>query len=133
MSKSLLYTVNQTDTLVAVGGVVPLGSIVRRKGCEIQLNGNAIYIQEPGYYDVDVSATFFAAAAGDTTITLFQNGVEVPGATATETITTALTEDRSITIPATVRVTCCADTLLTVVLTGNAATLTNFTVRVVRE
>ena len=34
----------QTPTAVAVDGVIPLGSLIRRYGCNVALNGNAVNI-----------------------------------------------------------------------------------------
>ena len=55
--KSALYTAMQTPTAVAVGGVIPLGGLIRRYGCDIALNGNAVNLAGTGYYDVDASIT----------------------------------------------------------------------------
>ncbi len=55
--KSALYTAMQTPTAIPVDGILPLGSIIRRYGCDANLNGNAVNITNAGYYDVDVSVT----------------------------------------------------------------------------
>jgi hypothetical protein len=34
----------QTPTAVAVDGVIPLGSLIRRYGCDVAINGNAVNI-----------------------------------------------------------------------------------------
>lgn len=91
----------QTPTAVAVDGVIPLGSLIRRYGCDVALNGNAVNITGAGYYDVDASVTVTPAAAGTVTITLYKDGVAVPGATASETAAANGTVDLS--IPALVR------------------------------
>lgn len=80
--KSALYTAMQTPTEVAVNGVIPLGSLIRRYGCDITLNGNAANIVGNGYYDVDASITVAPTAAGTVTATLYKDGIAVPGATA---------------------------------------------------
>ena len=80
--KSALYTALQTPTAVAVDGVIPLGSLIRRYGCDISLNGNAVNLSGAGYYDVDVSITVAPTAAGTVTATLVKDGVAIPGATA---------------------------------------------------
>ena len=104
--KSVLYAAMQTPTAVAVDGVIPLGSLIRRYGCDVALNGNAVNITGAGYYDVDASVTVSPAAAGTVTITLYKDGVAVPGATASETAAANGTVDLS--IPALVRQVCCA-------------------------
>lgn len=129
--KSALYAAMQTPTAVAVDGVIPLGSLIRRYGCDVALNGNAVNITGAGYYDVDASVTVSPAAAGTVTVTLYKDGVAVPGATASETAAANGTVDLS--IPALVRQVCCAaGSALTLVLTGAAATVNNVALRVQR-
>ena len=129
--KSALYAAMQTPTAVAVDGVIPLGSLIRRYGCDVALNGNAVNITGAGYYDVDASVTVSPAAAGTVTITLYKDGVAVPGATASETAAANGTVDLS--ISALVRQVCCAaGSALTLVLTGAAATVNNVALRVQR-
>ena len=77
--KSALYTALQTPTAVAVDGVIPLGSIIRRYGCDANLNGNAVNITNAGYYDVDVSVTVAPTAAGTVTATLVKDGAGTSG------------------------------------------------------
>lgn len=134
--KSALYAAMQTPTAVAVGGVIPLGSLIRRYGCDISLNGNAVNIvggnQSAGYYDVDASLTVAPTAAGTVTVTLFKDGVPVPGATASATAAAA-DDVVDLNIPALVRQVCCAaGSALTLVLTGAAATVNNVALRVQR-
>ena len=80
--KSALYAVLQTPTAVAIDGVIPLGSLIRRYGCDISLNGNAVNLTGTGYYDVDASITVAPTAAGTVTATLVKDGVAIPGAEA---------------------------------------------------
>lgn len=129
--KSALYAVMQTPTAVAVDGVIPLGSLIRRYGCDVTLNGNAVNITGAGYYDVDASVTVALAAAGTVTATRFKDGVAVPGATASAS--GAAGAPVVLAFPALVRQACCASgTALTLVLTGAAATVNNVAMRVQR-
>ena len=129
--KSALYAAMQTDTAVSAGGVIPLGSLIRRYGCDIALNGNAVNLTGTGYYDVDASITATLTAAGTITATLYKDGVAVPGATASEAGTANGTVNLN--IPALVRQACCANgSALTIVLTGAAATVNNVALRVQR-
>ena len=133
--KSALYAAMQTATAVTAGGVIPLGSLIRRYGCDIALNGNAVNItggrHSEGYYDVDASITATLTAAGTVTATLYKDGVAVPGATASETGTASGTVNLN--IPALVRQACCASgSALSLVLTGAAATVNNVALRVQR-
>ena len=133
--KSALYTAMQTPTAVAVGGVIPLGGLIRRYGCDIALNGNAVNIyggrENAGYYDVDASITATLTAAGAVTASLYKDGVAVPGATATATGAASGTVNLDLT--ALVRQPCCAaGAALTLVLTGVEATVDNVALRVQR-
>lgn len=133
--KSALYAAMQTPTAVAVDGVIPLGSLIRRYGCDLSLNGNAVNIaggnQSAGYYDVDASVTVTPTAVGTVTITLYKDGVAVPGATASAA--GAAGAPVVLAFPALVRQVCCAaGSALTLVLTGAAATVNNVALRVQR-
>ena len=134
--KSALYAAMQTPSAVAVGGVIPLGSLIRRYGCYVSLNGNAVNItggnQSAGYYDVDASLTVAPTAVGTVTVTLFKDGVAVPGATASATAAAA-DDALDLNITALVRQVCCAaGSALTLVLTGAAASVENVALRVQR-
>lgn len=141
MSKSAIFTANTVAQTVPVGGTLALGSIIRRYGrdncdCEIlNLNGNSITINgcnDAGYYDVKASVTAAPVAAGTVTVTLFRNGVAVPGATASAAVSTA---GNSVALPivALVREFCCGDdSSLTLVLSGATATVSNVAVVVER-
>lgn len=134
--KSALYAAMQTPSAVAVGGVIPLGSLIRRYGCDVSLNGNAVNItggnQSAGYYDVDASLTVAPTAVGTVTVTLFKDGVAVPGATASATAAAA-DDALNLNITALVRQVCCAaGSALTLVLTGAAASVDNVALRVQR-
>ena len=127
--KSAIYTAMQTPTEVAVNGVIPLGSLIRRYGCDISLNGNAVNIIGKGYYDVDVSVTVAPTAAGTVTATLIKDGVVVPGATASANA--AAGAPVALAFPALVRQACCASgSALSLVLTGAASTVSNVALRV---
>ena len=128
--KSLIYTAMQTPTAVAVNGIIPLGSIVRRFGCNCNLNGNGIAINGQGYYDVDVSVEAVPDAAGTVTVQLLKDGVAVPGATAAATVAAAA-NTVTLAFPATVRLGCCSTgSVLTLLLTGAASTVNNVAARV---
>ena len=132
MSRSAIYTVNQSVQDVAVDGVFNLGTVVRRFGPNLNLVGNSIQICGNGYYDIDASFTLTPAAAGDLTVTAYVDNVAVPGGTATGTAAAA-GDFVNLSIDAIVREGCyCCDGLssLTFVLTGTAASSTNIAVKV---
>ena len=127
MSKSAIYTVNNTIQSVAVGGTINLGTVNRRFGQCISLAGTGLQLNGPGYYDVDASFTIAPTAAGDVTITMYKDGIVVPGATATGTVAAA-DDPINLSISSLVRKFCpCAEGIenLTFILTGTAANITN--------
>jgi hypothetical protein len=133
MSKALIYTANTAGAEVAIGNTVPVGSIIRRYGRCIDATGSAINLGEPGYYLVDVSVSAAANATGDITLALAQNGVLIPGASATSTVATVGTQVVNLKIAAIVRVMCCESTSLSVVVGGTTApTVENMAVSVVK-
>lgn len=137
MAKPSIYVANIAETSVEANQAIPLGNIVKRPcNRNLVLSGNTINVSDcyQNYYDVVVSATFTAPAAGDVTLELRQNGVPVIGATATETITTAETETRSISFSATIRATSgCIIDQLQVINAGVPAAFTNVSVRVIKN
>lgn len=130
--KALLYTALETPTAVAVNGVIPLGAIIRRYGNGVNLNGTGINVEGAGYYSVDVSVTAVPDAAGTVTVQLMQNGVAVPGASASATVA-AVNTTVTLAFPAAVRLGCCSTgATLTLALTGTASTVNNAAVVVTK-
>nr|DAW47953.1 MAG TPA: hypothetical protein [Caudoviricetes sp.] len=130
MSKSAIYTVNSTANAVTVGDLIPLGSTSRRYGCNFRQDGNSITATGEGYYLVSISATVAPTAAGAVTITGQKDGVAIIGATATSTAAATATTDLAFTTL--VRNACCGSSILSFVLTGTAATVSNFAVSIVK-
>ena len=131
MNNSLIYLATPSASSVSAGGVLPLTTIVRRRGSSIQQSNDSIVLGSPGYYHVSVSATFTAPAAGDISLSLRQDGVQVQGGTASTTITTATTEVRSLSFDSIVRVPCCGSPVtLSVVNSGLAINTSNISVAV---
>lgn len=133
--KSLINVATTTSSSVVANGILPLTTIVRRRGCDVNLSGNSVAITDCGsnYYLVTVTATFTAPIEGVVTLNLQQNGTNVTGATGSTTITTATTEVRSISFSAIVRTfnTSGIDSL-SVVNSGVAATFSNIDVDVIK-
>ena len=132
MSKSALYTANAASSAVAVGGIVPLGTTVRRFGCNAVQNGNNIAINGRGYFLVTASVVAEPTAAGTVGVELYKDGAAVTGATASATV--AASGD-AVTLPITAIVrnpSECDSALLSFVLTGTAADVTNVAVTVVK-
>lgn len=131
MSKSLIQTVNQSSQTVAANSIIDLGSVIRRFGCNCRLNGNAIEVDGAGYYKIDCNVTLAPTAVGNVQVAIFKNGVQLTGATATGSVSTA---NNPVTLPiqTTIREGCNCEggTALTVVLVAGASTVTNIAVRV---
>ena len=131
MSKSLIQTVNQSTQSASVNGIIDLGSVIRRFGCNLRLNGNAIEVEGAGYYTIDANVTIAPTAAGNVQVAIFKNGVQLTGAIATGSVSSA---GNPITLPiqTTIREGCNCDggTSLTLVLLAGAGTISNVAVRV---
>ena len=129
--KSLINVATTTSSSVVANANLPLTTIVRRRGNDVNLSGNSIALTDCGsnYYLVSVTATFTAPVAGIVTLNLQQNGVNVVGATASTTITTATTEVRSLSFTTIIRTfNNVGIDSLTVVNAGVGATFSNIDV-----
>lgn len=131
MGKSLIQTTNQTTQTVADNGILSLGSVLRRYGCNCRLSGNAIEIVGEGYYKVDAQVSVEPTAEGNVTVALYNNGVQVQGAIAYGSVTTAA-DPITLPIQTTIRQGCCCDSAdsLTLVLLEGAGDVTNVSLRV---
>lgn len=101
----LLGVKNSTAQDVAVGGLINLGQTYRKyckkNNCGIKtfdFAGTSVSLNHSGVYHITTTLVGNAPAAGDVTVQLYINGVEVPGAISTQTITTADTEVRTFVI-----------------------------------
>lgn len=130
MSKSAIYTTNTAAPTIAVDGIIPVGTTNRRYGCNIRQDGNAITLCGQGYYLVNVSATVTPTAAGTVSVTAQKDGVDIVGATGSETVA-AVSNAANISITAIVRNACgCDSSILSFILGGVAAVVDNFAVTV---
>ena len=122
MSTSLLYTYNGiAQTVPATETQLSLGTIIRRYGKCINLNGTSINITGPGYYKITVIINSTLTAAGTATYSLSANNVQLASSIVT---TSAAAEAHSTPIQAVVRIKCCGDTeSLTLSATGAAGTV----------
>ena len=132
MSKSLIQTANQSSQAVTENGIISLGSVQRRFGCNLWLSGNAIECRGAGYYTITSTVSVAPTVAGNVTVALFDNGVQIPGAIA---YGYAATAETPVTLPleATIRQGYCCDSvsdIITVVLLEGAGNVENITVRV---
>ena len=86
---SAIYTVNATNSAVTTTAgtfvQVPFGSVIRRFGKNLQLDGGSILMCGFGYYDCEVTATLVPTGTDPVTVQLRKDGALVPGATVTVT------------------------------------------------
>lgn len=126
MNNSLIFMTTTTNSSVLANGVIPLTTVQRKRCRSVQDGSNSVILNTPGYYKVTASITFTAPAAGTISVKLQKNNVDVPGVTASTTITTATTEVRTLNISGVVRVFCNEGiATLTLVNSGLAATIQN--------
>lgn len=90
----LLGTYNISDQAIAVGGTINLGNVYR-KYCKkvnctktFDFNGESLTLNQSGIYHLTAAIVASAGAAGNVTIQMYENGVLIPGASATDTYTT---------------------------------------------
>ena len=132
MSKSAIYTAMTTPTSVAVNGTVPLGTTIRRFGCNVAQDGNAITVKGKGYFLVTASITAAPTAVGIVTVAMSKDGVPVFGATASSSVSAAA-NPTALPITAIVRNACdCDHSALSFTLDGTASTVQNVAVTVVK-
>lgn len=124
MSKAYAFIANNTSQTITGGGAINPGIAQHgfgKTGCgcncgyTIQVNGNNINLREGGYYDIEIGATVSDSAAGNVTLSLYQDGALV--AQGSETIAAA-NDLASISFPAGVKVNC--NSVLTLVVTASA-------------
>ena len=126
MNNSLIMMTTTTSNSVLSNGIVPLTTITRRRGQNVNSGTNSVLLNRPGYYKVNASVTFTAPVAGTISIKAQKNGFDLVGMTASTTITTATTEVRTLNISGIVRVFCNEDLItLTLVNSGLAITTSN--------
>lgn len=137
MSAGFMYSANTATQTLAVGGTINVGNVIRRCGCVkgtstpyANANGLTTTLSScgrcPAYFDVAATITTTPTAAGTVTVTAFQDGVAIPGATASATVAAAAT---TVTLPLVFGVRLNSGTTssnITYVLTGAAGTVTNF-------
>lgn len=141
----LIGTQNTGSQTVLTDGIISLGSVYR-KYCKrannglptFESNGNSITLNGQGIYHITATLVGAGTTAGTLTIQMLENGVPVVGGVASETITTADTELRTLVIDRYILVddTCllgCKSTLAKTISfenTGVGATFSNVVVNV---
>mgnify|MGYP003292102879 CR=1 FL=1 len=85
----MISSYNNTSQEVAINGLLTFTTDRILTGCTATRNGQTFQLNKPGYYYVTFNTTFTTEATGEATVELQNNGLVVPGATGTETVTTA--------------------------------------------
>lgn len=100
----LLGLQNTTSQTILTSGMISLGSVYR-KYCKrvngtttFSITGSSVTLQQSGIYHITATLVGSGTAAGVVTVQLNANGTPVAGALASETITTANTEQRTFVI-----------------------------------
>ena len=114
--ETAIFVITPTTATVDEGGTLPLAQIARRISPRILFGSDSLTIQAPGYYLLNATVTFTAAAAGPVAITAVNGSVPIPGITATETITTATTEARTAALSGIIRVRCGETAIISLIL-----------------
>ncbi len=131
---SAIYTVNNTPQDLLGNAQIPFGSIVRRYGCNLDLNGFGIVVQGEGYYKCDCSVTLEPTAIGEVSAQLYVNGMPYQGAIQTG-YSAAAGNPVPLSFPAIIRIPrYCCDTpmVLEIRLGEEGATATNMAFSIVK-
>ena len=130
MTRSRIYTV-ASKVAIAENQSGPFGAIIRRYGCNCQLEGAGINLVGAGYYDLEASLSFTPTATGLVTIQFYQDGAAIPGALATGQGTAA--EPLALPVVSTIR-NCGCDCNSSLTYTIDAAgTIVNLAVNVTKD
>ena len=133
----MISSYNVTPQDVAVNGLLTFSTDRILTGCTATRDGQTFQLNKPGYYYITFNAVGEATtAAGDITVVLQNNGVAVPGATATFTVA-AIATSVGLSFATIIKVppSCCAidnTANLTLANTGVAATFTNANINITK-
>lgn len=144
MSAGFLYSANTAAQTVALNGLINMGNVIRRFGCVkgtstpyATTSGTSTILSScgrcPSYFNINASIVAVPTAAGTVTVTAFQDGVAIPGATASATVAAAAT---SVTLPLVFGVRMnsgVTSSNITYVVTGAASSITNVAQTVEKE
>lgn len=144
MASGYAYSANAAAQALAINGTINMGTAIRRMGCVkgtatpyINVNGTTTTLSScgrcPAYFNVDANFVAVPTEAGTVTITAFQDGVAIPGATASATVAAAAT---SVTLPLSFGVRLnsgVTSSNITYVLTGAAGNVTNAAQTITKE
>ena len=133
----MISSYNVTTQNVATNGILTFTTDRILTGCTATRDGNTFQLNKPGSYYVTFNASGAATSeVGDIVVALVNNGVAVPGATATVS-PTVINSTRNFAFSTIIKVppSCCAidnTANLTIVNTGVAATFTNANINITK-
>ena len=133
----MISSYNIVSQDVVINGLLTFTTDRILTGCTATRDGQTFQLNKPGYYYVTFNAVGEATTeAGDIVVTLQNNGVTVPGATATFTVA-AVDTSVGLSFATIIKVppSCCAidnTAKLTLVNTGVAATFTNVNINITK-
>ena len=129
--KSLLYGGNSATQTIPINGVINLGTVNRRYGNNINLIGGNVVVSGVGHYFGMANFVIDGTASGNVVITMYDNGVPIPNANATKSVTDGVID--GMVVPFAIYDKCCADHTITAVVTGIGVDVTNVGVLVVKD
>ena len=132
----MISSYNITTQNVAVDGLLTFTTDRILTGCTVTRNGPTFQLNKPGYYYVTFNANGSAPSVATVTIELQNNGITVPGATATIT-PTAVGDTMNFAFATIIKVppSCCSvdnTANLTLVNTGVAAIFSNVNINITK-
>ena len=132
----MISSYNITTQNVAVDGLLTFTTDRILTGCTVTRNGPTFQLNKPGYYYVTFNSNGSATSVANVTIELQNNGIAVPGATATIT-PTAVGDTMNFAFATIIKVppSCCSvdnTANLTLVNTGVAAIFTNVNINITK-
>ena len=133
----MISSYNVTTQNVVTNGTLTFTTDRILTGCTATRDGSTFQLNKPGYYYVTFNASGAATSVvGDIVVALVNNGVVVPGATATVS-PTVINSTRNFAFSTIIKVppSCCAidnTANLTIVNTGVAATFTNANINITK-
>lgn len=117
--KSLISAANTMPQDIPIDGTINFGSVTHIRGRDLRMTGGNVIATGPGYYQGDATLTFIGSA-GVTSITMYENGMKIPGKVAT--LTTEAGSTYTVVIPFMFRNQCCQDKTITAEISGAGIT-----------
>lgn len=112
-TKTVARLVNTTPTAVAVGANITFNNNTISTNA-IQYSNGQIFIKRPGLYKISANFTATSAAVGTAVVNMQENGANMPGASASETVAAAGLVNLAFTTITCVKPDCCSDDFATI-------------------